>query len=132
MHFNQNTAETIEHDLKISEDDFETILKFVYSSEVHFKPENFFSLIAEASFYMIDSEQFYEACFEHFESQISLDNVAHLCSIAVQFPDMTGVKHCLFEFIKSNWASVKHQIDSWQIGHWKREILDQTAIYDVD
>lgn len=108
------------------------MLKFVYSSEVHFKAENFFSLISEASFYMIDSEQFYEACFEHFQSQISVDNIAALCQIAAQFPEMTSVKSCLLEFIKANWTSVKSQIDSWQISAWKKEILDLTAIYDVD
>lgn len=132
MHFNQNTAGQIDHDLKISEEDFETILKFVYSSEVHFKAENFFSLISEASFYMVDSEQFYEACFEHFQSQLSMVNIASLCRIAAQFSEMTSVKSCLFDFIKANWAAIKSQIDDWQITSWKKEILDMIAIYDVD
>ena len=131
MHFSQHSTECINHDLKISEDDFKTILKFIYSSEVLFKAENFFSLVSEASFYMIDSEQFYDACFEHFQSQVCTENISTLSNLSEQYTEMTSVKSCLLEFIKSNWPVVKNQVQHLPAS-WITEMSDFTALYDVD
>ena len=99
-----------EHDLHIPFSAFDSIVNHVYSSELIFEPQDYFSIASEASFYMIDDhDRFYADLTEKFQQMITAENSKQLLGIAKSYGNAFLE---VIEYISNNfWDAQKEHND---------------------
>ncbi len=92
-----------EHALHIPFSAFDAIVNYVYSSELIFEPQDYFSIASEASFYMIDDhDRFYSDLTEKFQQMINAENCTQLLDIAMSYGN-TAFEN-IIEYISNNFS----------------------------
>ena len=66
---------------------FESIIKYVYSGTLEFNVEDYFDIVKEASYYMIDDvdQLFYSAMSEEFIKRVTNENRSGLIELAKKY-----------------------------------------------
>jgi hypothetical protein len=82
---NAQRAKIIKHGPRISTSALESILKYVYSGKLEFAVEDYFDIVKEASYYMIDDELFYSAMSEEFMKRVTKDNKMTLLELVKKY-----------------------------------------------
>lgn len=82
---NAHRANVIKHEPRISTSALESILKYVYSGKLEFAVEDYFDIVKEASYYMIDDELFYSAMSEEFIQRVTKENRTKLLEIVKKY-----------------------------------------------
>lgn len=75
------------HSLHIPFSAFNSIIDYVYSSELLFEPQDYFAIASAASFYMIDDLHFYADLTEKFLPMITKENSQQLYDLALEYDD---------------------------------------------
>ncbi len=91
----------LKHEPKISISAFKSIIKYVYSGKLDFNVEDYFDIVKEAGYYMIDDadQLFYSAMSEEFMKRVTKENRSALLELVNEYDgNFSGERQYLQEF----------------------------------